>query len=185
MAIRLLTKPPAPAAPLEYTLVETAWGPLAFASSGRRVCGLMLPGGGRASPRRIIRAAWPGARRNAKLLTSLQAALQGYFRGRPLAFDGEVDISWATPFARRVYQACCRIPPGATITYGRLARRAGCPGAARAVGAALAANRVPLLIGCHRVVRSDGALGGFSAEGGPSLKRRLLEHEAAMFAGGL
>ncbi|GAB6166326.1 hypothetical protein JCM19992_23260 [Thermostilla marina] len=83
----------------------------------------------------------------------------------------------ATPFRRRVWEACRAIPFGRVRTYGELACRIGRPHAARAVGAALAANPLPLVVPCHRVIRGDGALGGFSAPGGIELKSWLLAFE--------
>lgn len=83
------------------------------------------------------------------------------------------------PFARRVLEEVRRIPSGTTRTYGEIAIRLGEPRAARAVGNAVAANPVPLVIPCHRVVPASGGVGQYSAEGGPRTKRRLLEREQA------
>ena len=79
-------------------------------------------------------------------------------------------------FRGRVLRACARIPAGRVMTYGELARVAGSPGAARAVGSAMAANPVPVIIPCHRVVRADGTLGAYSA-GGAAAKARMLRAE--------
>jgi O-6-methylguanine DNA methyltransferase len=73
-----------------------------------------------------------------------------------------------------------RIPTGQVRTYREIAKTLGQPGAARAVGMACARNPLPLLIPCHRVVRTDGGLGGYSLRGGVALKRRLLEAEGAL-----
>jgi methylated-DNA-[protein]-cysteine S-methyltransferase len=83
-----------------------------------------------------------------------------------------------TPFFRAVWDQLERIPFGETRTYGEIAQALGQPGAARAVGSANHHNPVPLVIPCHRVVASDGTLGGFG--GGVDLKRRLLELEGAI-----
>lgn len=80
-------------------------------------------------------------------------------------------------FCQKVWLACASIPPGKTVTYGELARMIGHPGAARAVGSALAKNPFAPIIPCHRVIRSDGAMGGYSARGGIRTKERLLEKE--------
>jgi len=88
--------------------------------------------------------------------------------------DIEVDLSNFTPFTRKVYRILRKIRPGEVVTYGELAQRAGSPNASRAVGRAMATNPMPLIIPCHRVIASDGSLGGFSAPGGTKLKRRLL-----------
>ena len=93
--------------------------------------------------------------------------------------DVQVDPGPRTDFQRRVIACCRRIPFGKTLTYGQLAARAGSSRAARAVGQCMAANRIPLVIPCHRVVAAGGGLGGYSAVGGIRTKRRLLELEAS------
>ncbi|MCC6646866.1 MAG: methylated-DNA--[protein]-cysteine S-methyltransferase [Polyangiaceae bacterium] len=89
-----------------------------------------------------------------------------------------LDLSACTPFQRRVYEVARRIAPGETRTYGALARELGDPRLSRAVGRALGQNPVAILVPCHRVLSASGA-GGFSARGGVSTKRRLLELEGA------
>lgn len=84
------------------------------------------------------------------------------------------------PFTRRVVEACRALPPGRTASYADLAAAAGSPGAARAVGNAMARNRFPLIVPCHRVVGAGGHLGGYSAPQGLAMKRRLLEAEARL-----
>jgi O-6-methylguanine DNA methyltransferase len=83
-----------------------------------------------------------------------------------------------TPFQRKVLLECAKIPKGKAISYAGLARRIGKPRAARAVGNALAKNPLAPLIPCHRVVRSGGLLGGYSAKGGTGKKRYLLSRES-------
>ncbi|HAY79174.1 MAG TPA: methylated-DNA--[protein]-cysteine S-methyltransferase [Planctomycetaceae bacterium] len=123
--------------------------------------------------------------------TDHEAAFLEALRERLLAFtsgssddflDIPVDTSHATAFQRRVLQSCRRIPVGQTRSYGQLARLAGSPNAARAVGTVMANNHVPLIIPCHRVVAAGGKLGGFSAPSGVQLKRRLHHLEQTMIA---
>ncbi len=84
-----------------------------------------------------------------------------------------------TPFVRKVYETLRReVKAGQTITYGDLARKAGFPGAARAVGSAMARNPIPLVVPCHRVIPASGCVGRFT--GGASLKHTLLELEGAV-----
>ena len=110
---------------------------------------------------------------------SLVRRLQDYACGVCDDFcDVEVDSGPGTDFQRRVLQCCRGIPYGETLTYGQLAAKAGFAGAARAVGNCMAANRVPLVIPCHRVVAAHGGLGGYSAVGGLRVKRYLLDLEA-------
>lgn len=103
--------------------------------------------------------------------------LELYFQGRLQHFELPLDMSEMTTFRQQVLQLTSQIPYGTTTTYGALARALGAPAAARAVGGALAANPIPVVIPCHRVVASTGALTGFSAEGGILMKKLLLSLE--------
>ena len=108
------------------------------------------------------------------------SALEAYFRGERLgwkAAEVPLDEMNLGDFERRVYRALLSVPPAVTVSYGTLAELAGYPRAARAVGNAMAANPIPVVIPCHRVVRSDGSLGRYGND--PAWKPRLLEHEAA------
>jgi methylated-DNA-[protein]-cysteine S-methyltransferase len=110
----------------------------------------------------------------------LVTRLQEYAAGQRDEFrDVCIDFGSCSPFQRRVLECCRRIPYGTTVTYGELAAVAGFERAGRAVGNCMAHNRVPILVPCHRVVRSDGCLGRYSALGGTKTKRRLLVLEGA------
>jgi methylated-DNA-[protein]-cysteine S-methyltransferase len=91
--------------------------------------------------------------------------------------DLQLDVVNSTEFQLAVVRHCRAIPIGGTLTYGELARAAGHPRAARAVGQVMATNRFPLIVPCHRVVGSNGSLGGYSARDGLNMKRRLLDRE--------
>jgi methylated-DNA-[protein]-cysteine S-methyltransferase len=93
--------------------------------------------------------------------------------------DVALDERSLDAFSRRVYRATRTVGPGQLATYGEIARAAGAPGAARAVGAALGHNPYPIVVPCHRVLAADGSLHGFSAPGGIATKRRMLEIEGA------
>ena len=93
--------------------------------------------------------------------------------------DVPLDDRGIDEFRCAVYVATRQIPPGATRTYGQIARAIGRPGAARDVGVALSRNPTPIIVPCHRVVAASGALTGFSAPGGLATKRRMLELEGA------
>lgn len=86
-----------------------------------------------------------------------------------------------TPFQKKVWGAILKIPKGKTITYKELAQKIGKPKAVRAVANAVGANPMPVTIPCHRVVRSDGTLGGYSGKGGINTKRALLKKEGTTF----
>lgn len=108
----------------------------------------------------------------------LAKRLQAYADGGPDEFlDVPVALTEGSVFHRNVLQQCRRIRYGQTWTYGRLAARVGSPRAARAVGTALARNRIPLIVPCHRVIGSTGTLRGYSGCGGLGMKQRLLELE--------
>jgi methylated-DNA-[protein]-cysteine S-methyltransferase len=108
------------------------------------------------------------------------ARLTGYFEGRALDLAGiPLDMERVSPFFRRVYEEARAIPRGEVRTYAELAAAAGSPTAMRAVGQAMARNRWPVVVPCHRVVGSAGKPGGFSAPGGLDTKARLLALEGA------
>jgi len=122
--------------------------------------------------RHVVRKMWcPGLARR----------IEVYLTGEPEDFrDVPVDPGPQTPFQARVTTCLRQVGWGSTITYAELARHAGFPNAARAVGNCLAANRIPLILPCHRVVGKGGRLGGFSAPGGLATKRRLLALEGSL-----
>jgi methylated-DNA-[protein]-cysteine S-methyltransferase len=106
--------------------------------------------------------------------------MRRFLRGAAVSFDlDRVALETCGDFQRRVLLAEHRIPRGRVSTYGRIALRLGVPGAARAVGRALARNPFPIIIPCHRAVRADGTLGGY--QGGRAMKRALLELEGVAF----
>lgn len=108
----------------------------------------------------------------------LLSRLQAYAAGRPDTFaDIAIDLGETGEFRRRVMEVCRQIPYGRTVSYSELAAEAGSPRAARAVGNCMAANPIPLIVPCHRVLCSDGRIGNYSAPGGANMKRRLLELE--------
>jgi methylated-DNA-[protein]-cysteine S-methyltransferase len=109
-------------------------------------------------------------------LDAVRRQLDDYFAGRREDFDLPLDWSLARQgFGRRVLDATAKIPFGGALTYTQVAERAGNPKAVRAAGSALGANPIPIVVPCHRVLRTGGALGGYG--GGIERKRWLLEHE--------
>lgn len=155
--------------------LDTPIGRLRAVVDGGALAMLDLPAGSRSR----IDALPPGgdaARR-------IRERLVAYFRGELDAL-GAVPAAPAggTAFQRRVWLALRTIPVGSTVSYGDLARRIGAPRAVRAVGAANGANPVPLVLPCHRVIASDGTLGGYG--GGLPMKTWLLRHEGAPVCNG-
>jgi methylated-DNA-[protein]-cysteine S-methyltransferase len=107
--------------------------------------------------------------------------LDRYFEGRLRDFDLPLDWQLTHGFYRKVLRATARIPYGQTRSYTEMAKRAGSPRAVRATGSALGSNPLPIIVPCHRVLRSGGALGGYG--GGVEVKQALLELEGALERG--
>lgn len=113
-------------------------------------------------------------------------SLERYFTGEPQNFEIlPVDIDMSGEFRRHVLGLIRSIPFGVVKSYGEVAVLAGSPGAARAVGGAMASNPVPIIIPCHRVIAGNGRLTGFSAPGGLDMKKFLLQMEGIEFKGEL
>ncbi len=114
-----------------------------------------------------------------RLLAETRGQLGDYFDGRLRVFTVPLDWSLTGGFNRRVLRAlAAHVPYGTVVGYQDLARRVGEPGAARAVGTAMGANPLPVVVPCHRVVESDGGIGGFG--GGLEVKRALLALEGVL-----
>jgi methylated-DNA-[protein]-cysteine S-methyltransferase len=111
-------------------------------------------------------------------LDDVRRQLYEYFEHRREHFDLDLDWTLSPGFRRKVLGKLPRIPYGDTATYAELAKRAGNPRAYRAAGSACGHNPIPIVVPCHRVVRSGGALGEYG--GGPEMKRFLLELEGAI-----
>jgi methylated-DNA-[protein]-cysteine S-methyltransferase len=105
--------------------------------------------------------------------------LREYFAGKRQTFSARLDLSHLPEFERRVLEALRKVPFGKVVSYGELARRAGSPGAARAVGGAMRKNMLPIFVPCHRVTAANGSIGGFT--GGLEKKRWLLGLEGVSF----
>ena len=169
-----------------YTIFRTQWGYFGLTGTEQAVCRTFLPVAQRQQAEQALRRSLQLSGDNLRLDKGLQRDLQeriiAYYEGEPVDFGVEpaVSLNGAGPFARKVLSACRRIAFGRTATYSDLARQAGSPHAARAVGRVMAGNPVGLLIPCHRVLRIDGGLGGFSAPGGIAVKQRMLRHEQAV-----
>ena len=156
----------------------TAWGWVGIASSPSGLLALTLPEPTQARALKLLLERWGGQPHDDPRLDGLKRKLQQYFDGQRVLFDEPLDLRGATAFQRRVWSAVRDIPYGETRSYGQIARQVGSPGAARAVGRAMATNPVPIVVPCHRVIGSDGNLRGFG--GGLDLKGRLLEMERAL-----
>ena len=144
---------------------------------------ILLPSPGSQEVVSHITGQFPASLRDDRALRPLTKMLASYFEGKPLAQDILLDWSGSTSFSRRVWQAAQSIPWGEVRTYQWLGLYLEKPRSYRAVGSALGKNPFPLIVPCHRVIRTDGTLGGFSAPTGIRLKRTMLEMEGLHFDG--
>jgi methylated-DNA-[protein]-cysteine S-methyltransferase len=160
-----------------FDVVDSPIGELFVAASDR---GLATISFGSESPDKLERLAHitgPRVLRSPRSIDLARRELDEYFDGRRKSFDLTVDLRALPPFTISVLRELARVPYGETTTYGELARRVGHPRAARAVGTVMNRNRIPIVLPCHRVVGSTGALTGYA--GGLEVKRTLLELEGA------
>lgn len=110
----------------------------------------------------------------------LEAKIERYFEGQKVEFDEPVAMAGASDYSAKVYANLRKIRWGKTVSYGALARITGKKDAARAVGSIMAKNVAPLIIPCHRVIRADGGMGGFTAAGGIDMKLKMLQMEGSL-----
>ena len=159
-----------------YRVVDSPLGPLWVAVGPRGV--LNIHYGAEPSPlelRRIVRTYGPGVLPDARRVDDVARELDQYFNGKRREFDVAIDLSPLTPFQRKVLAVTARVPYGELITYAKVAHNTGNDKAYRAAAGAIGDNPIPIVVPCHRVVASDGTLGGYA--GGLEAKRRLLRLE--------
>ncbi len=165
-----------------FALFDTEIGRCGLAWGEHGILGVQLPEANAGRTRARLLERFPEARETA-LEGEANRAREGIvslLRGEPADLSAiPLDMESVPPFHRRVYTAARKLEAGTTATYGALAERIGAPGAARAVGQALARNPFAIIVPCHRVVASNGRMGGFSANGGITTKLRLLAIEGA------
>jgi O-6-methylguanine DNA methyltransferase len=161
---------------ITYTTRDSALGWLLVAATKRGLCAVRFGASGGALEQRLRRE-FPAAttRRDDAALRPWADAMLGYLDGQQTQLDLPLDVQ-ATAFQLRVYEAVRAIPYGGTRSYRQVAQAIGQPVAAQEVAQACAGNPVALVIPCHRVVRTDGGLGGY--RWGVQRKRALLEREA-------
>jgi methylated-DNA-[protein]-cysteine S-methyltransferase len=166
-----------------FTLFDTPIGVCSLVWKDDRIVGLRLPEASPAATRARIARRWSGAEEQTSLPPEMQAVID---RVLALLAGGKVDLSDvaldfgdAPEFHKRAYAVARTVPPGQTITYGEIAKRLGEPHESREVGQAMGKNPIAIIMPCHRVLGADGKMGGFSANGGVAIKRRILEIEGA------
>ena len=165
---------------IKYTIFKTKWGYFGLAAGDNRLFRTCLP---LAEPERVESQLLQNLRYprfDKSLFKTAQDQIIAYFEGAVINFRNiPIVLEGSGSFLGLVLTACRNVGFGRTISYSGLAKKTGRPAAARAVGGALAKNPLPLIIPCHRIICSDGKIGGFSAAGGKDLKAKLLKHEQA------
>src|SRR6478735_2448869 len=160
-----------------YATLDSPVGELVVAATDRGLVRIGLPGEPLDSVlSQLADGVSPRVLSYPRRLDEARRELDQYFAGRREHFEPAVDWRLSHPgFYRRVLRETAKVPFGEMITYGQAAKRAGSPRAFRAAGTALGANPVPIVVPCHRVVRTGGDIGNYG--GGPEMKRFLLELE--------
>ncbi|HZP96863.1 MAG TPA: methylated-DNA--[protein]-cysteine S-methyltransferase [Candidatus Limnocylindria bacterium] len=159
-----------------YRVMDSPLGPLWIAVGPRGVLAIHY-GAEPSAPElaRIVRTYGPGVLPDARRADPVAREIDEYFAGKRRSFDVPVDLAPLTDFQRRILRATAAVAYGDVATYARVAAKAGNEKASRAAGQALGANPIPIVVPCHRVVATDGTLGGYA--GGLDAKRRLLALE--------
>lgn len=170
--------------PVSSMVFKTRWGYVGIAATERGLVRVTFPAPARESAERALREFDANRAPGRDPFGHLQKAREQiveFFEGKRTEFDLPIDFEGATRFTRDVWRACGKVPYGETRSYHDVARSIGRPAACRAVGQALGANSVPIVIPCHRILRSDGSLGGFG--GGLAMKEKLLALESSQSPG--
>jgi methylated-DNA-[protein]-cysteine S-methyltransferase len=157
---------------IEFAIFDSWFGTISVVKRDDRIICLDLSENDIYQEHREILKRFPTAVENDQPFKRIRTLLHRYLKGQQVDFDVEIDISDLPEFTRKVLEELRRIPYGETRSYSEIGALSGCPKGSRAVGQALKRNPIPIIIPCHRVVRHDGSLGGFSL--GEKIKKRLL-----------
>jgi methylated-DNA-[protein]-cysteine S-methyltransferase len=161
---------------IHYSCLDSPFGPVFVAKTIKGVCLVSLSEISEAKFQSLLKKRFQkDATRDDKRLKNIIHELSDYFNGNRVNFKSILDLSIGTEFQRKVWEKVREIPCGELRSYKWIAGEIGNPKAVRAVGNAVGKNPVPPIVPCHRVIRSDGTLGGFSS--GIALKKWLLKLE--------
>ena len=162
----------------KYTLIDTEWGTFGLAATEKGLIKSALPAPEPGGTEKILLEGLSNPEFDSAYFENIESEIKAYFQGKTANFNRlTLDMPDKTPFAIAILGACRKINFAQTTTYAQLASLANHPKASRAAGSVLAKNPLPLIIPCHRVIRSDGATGRFSCPGGLPLKKRLIHLE--------
>jgi O-6-methylguanine DNA methyltransferase len=158
-----------------YTIFETQYGHVGAVASDSGLHMIVLPKKKTEEIKKHLDGHYLELIRDDDYFKHLKAKILDYFSGKNIRFNEKMDIAGSTPFELKVWDITMGIPRGEVRSYEWVAKQLGNPKEVRAVGGALRRNRLPLIIPCHRVIKKQGDLGGFSA--GIEMKRLLLKLE--------
>ena len=163
---------------LKYVVFRTKWGYFGLLGTEKGLFRSCLPANNRRITEKFLLSGIEKASYDEMLAVAVQERIIAYFNGSYVNFqDVRLDLDNYSEFSRKILLLCKKIRYGKTKSYSGLAKLAHNPKAARAVGNVLGRDQLPLIIPCHRVIRSDGKIGGFSANGGEDIKKRMLDLE--------
>jgi methylated-DNA-[protein]-cysteine S-methyltransferase len=164
--------------PYFYDIFKTRWGWFGLLGCDGGLVRTQLSDTEKEAVKSRLLQGIEGSKRNITAFSILKTKILDYYQGKSVDFsDVKVHTAAFTPFQQKVLVALRAVKYGQTVSYGQLAKLSGNPKAARAIGSVMAANPLPLITPCHRVIRADGTPGDFSAPGGTNTKIRMLKLE--------
>ena len=163
---------PAMPADITFTYFESSMGIISIAARNGVICALDISKKGLYETRKELAKIYPDSKESDKPFRRIILLLDRYLKGEHVDFDIDVDLRGNSDFVCRVLSELRKIPYGELRSYGDIGKALGYPMAARAVGQAVGANPIPIIIPCHRIIQSNGTLGGFSL--GKEIKKKLL-----------
>jgi methylated-DNA-[protein]-cysteine S-methyltransferase len=166
---------------IEYTYIESSIGIISLASRNKKIIALDIYSNNLYEVKKHLTALYPDGAESDQSFKTVKFLLDSYLKGKRVDFDVDIDISGESQFTQKVLRELRKIPYGKVRSYLWIGKRVGHTMGARAVGQAVKRNPIPIIIPCHRVIREDGSLGGFSL--GEEIKKRLLVLEG-VFNGG-
>ncbi|MCX5805591.1 MAG: methylated-DNA--[protein]-cysteine S-methyltransferase [Proteobacteria bacterium] len=165
---------------IRYAVFDSSLGNIVLISKNGRIIELDIKNDDVYKIRKSLTARYPDGIESSESFHNLCKLLDRYLKGERIDFDVEVDISHLGEFTRKVLEELRKIPYGEVASYSRIGKILGYKNAGRAVGQAVSRNPVPIVIPCHRVIREDGSIGGFSM--GVKIKEKLLAKEGTRYS---
>jgi O-6-methylguanine DNA methyltransferase len=163
---------------IRYAFFDSSLGNIVLISKDERLIELDIKADGAYTIKKSLAARYPNGVESPESFRRLCKLLDRYLKGERVDFDVEVDISNLNIFTQKVLEELKKIPYGEVTSYGRIGKVLGYKNAARAVGQSVGRNPIPIIIPCHRVIREDGSIGGFSM--GVGIKEKLLAKEGVI-----